>query len=157
MCQLILTQFCSSKVWLLLFICKNSNFSIFCYPCYVTFFKVLKKIKIKKLLYFKPSLISPLKLDTTSAPPNAVFLAHSPSWLRIFFASVWLISPVELFATSDAIFFICPAVIFIWSIMLFVVVGSYPYTWRKLGIEITNTIARTIDFIVFIDNVIWHK
>lgn len=29
--------------------------------------------------YFKPSLISPLKLDSTSAPPKAVFLAASPS------------------------------------------------------------------------------
>jgi hypothetical protein len=38
-------------------------------------FQSLEENKIKKLLYFKPSLILPLKLDTTSAPPNAIFLA----------------------------------------------------------------------------------
>ena len=64
--------------------------------------------------------------------------------------------PVELFAISDAIFFIFSAVVFIKSVILFGVVFLCPETESKVIIEKTNITVRNIDldanFIVFIDN-----
>ena len=82
------------------------------------------------IFYFRPSLISPLKLDSTSVADNAISLDASPSWLSVFFALLRLIMPLEIFATSDAVFFIFSEVVFNKSVILFGVgVFSYPY-WK---------------------------